>query len=145
MHICATNAIDDERHCVFHCPHLQGLRQQHVELSQDSYDTHEIFKYLLSCATRAQAAFWSLCHMETPHLHGINDTIMRILGKLCMLLPRVFEGNQRHNGARHRPTSDSGVMPTTLEVHNVHLRICPRQAGAFGLPIAILPCSIGKD
>ncbi len=26
---CATTAIDDERHCVFDCPHFQGLRLQH--------------------------------------------------------------------------------------------------------------------
>ncbi len=35
---CATNAIGDERHCVFDCPRFQGLRQQHVEIFQDSHD-----------------------------------------------------------------------------------------------------------
>ncbi len=30
---CATTAISDERHCVFDCPHFQGLRQQHAEIS----------------------------------------------------------------------------------------------------------------
>ncbi len=28
---CATSAIGDERHCVFDCPHFQGLRQQHAD------------------------------------------------------------------------------------------------------------------
>ncbi len=32
---CATNAIGDERHCVFDCPHFQDLRQQHAEIFQD--------------------------------------------------------------------------------------------------------------
>ncbi len=31
---CATNAIGDERHCVFDCPHFQGLRRQHAEIFQ---------------------------------------------------------------------------------------------------------------
>ncbi len=35
---CATNAIGDERHCVFDCPHFQGLRQQHAEIFRDSHD-----------------------------------------------------------------------------------------------------------
>ncbi len=35
---CATNAIGDERHCVFDCPHFQGLRQQHAEVFRDSHD-----------------------------------------------------------------------------------------------------------
>ncbi len=34
---CATNAIGDERHCVFDCPHFQGLRQQHAQIFQDSH------------------------------------------------------------------------------------------------------------
>ncbi len=35
---CATNAIGDERHCLFDCPHFQGLRQQHAEIFRDSHD-----------------------------------------------------------------------------------------------------------
>ena len=35
---CATNTIGDERHCVFDCPHFQGLRQQHAEIFRDSHD-----------------------------------------------------------------------------------------------------------
>ncbi len=35
---CATNAIGDERHCVFDCPHFQGLRQQHAQVFQNSHD-----------------------------------------------------------------------------------------------------------
>ena len=35
---CATNAIGDERHCVFDCLHFQGLRQQHAGIFQDSHD-----------------------------------------------------------------------------------------------------------
>ncbi len=40
---CATNAIGDERHCVFdfemrEFPHFQGLRQEHAEIFQDSHD-----------------------------------------------------------------------------------------------------------
>ncbi len=35
---CATNAVGDERHCVFDCPHFQGLRQQHAEIFRDSHD-----------------------------------------------------------------------------------------------------------
>ncbi len=35
---CATTAIGDERHCVFDCPHFQGLRQQHAEIFRDSHD-----------------------------------------------------------------------------------------------------------
>ncbi len=38
---CAANAIGDERHCVFDCPHFQGLRQllqQCAELFQDFHD-----------------------------------------------------------------------------------------------------------
>ncbi len=35
---CATNAIGDERHCVFDCPHFQGLRQQHAMIFRDSHD-----------------------------------------------------------------------------------------------------------
>ncbi len=35
---CATTAIGDERHCVFDCPHFQGLRQQHAGLFRDSHD-----------------------------------------------------------------------------------------------------------
>ncbi len=38
---CATNAIGDERHCVFDCPYFQGLRQQHTEIFQDSHDAME--------------------------------------------------------------------------------------------------------
>ncbi len=30
---CATTAIGDERHCLFDCPHFQGLRQQHARFS----------------------------------------------------------------------------------------------------------------
>ncbi len=36
--VCATTAIGDERHCVFDCPHFQGLRQQHAQILQDSHD-----------------------------------------------------------------------------------------------------------
>ena len=36
--ICATDAIGDERHCVFDCPHFQSLRQQHAEIFRDSHD-----------------------------------------------------------------------------------------------------------
>ncbi len=32
------DAIGDERHCVFDCPHFQGLRQQHAEIFRDSHD-----------------------------------------------------------------------------------------------------------
>ena len=28
----------DERHCVFDCPHFQGLLQQHAEIFGDSHD-----------------------------------------------------------------------------------------------------------
>ncbi len=35
---CATDAIGDERHCVFDCPHFQGLRQQHAMIFRDSHD-----------------------------------------------------------------------------------------------------------
>ncbi len=35
---CAANAIGDERHCVFDCPHFQGLRQQHAMIFRDSHD-----------------------------------------------------------------------------------------------------------
>ncbi len=35
---CATTAIGDERHCVFDCPHFQGLRQQHAEIFRNSHD-----------------------------------------------------------------------------------------------------------
>ncbi len=35
---CATNAIGDERHCVFDCPHFQGLRQQHAMIFRDSHE-----------------------------------------------------------------------------------------------------------
>ncbi len=35
---CATNAIGDERHCVFDCPHFQGLRQQHAMIFKESHD-----------------------------------------------------------------------------------------------------------
>ncbi len=35
---CATNAIGDACHCLFDCPHLQGLWQQHAEVFQDSHD-----------------------------------------------------------------------------------------------------------
>ncbi len=34
---CATDAIGDERHCVFDCPHFQGLRQQRAQIFQDSH------------------------------------------------------------------------------------------------------------
>ncbi len=36
---CATGAVGDERHCVFNCPHFQGLRLQHTEILQDSIYT----------------------------------------------------------------------------------------------------------
>ncbi len=35
---CATNAIGDERHCVFDCPHFQGLWQQHAMIFRDFHD-----------------------------------------------------------------------------------------------------------
>ncbi len=35
---CATNAIGDERHCVFDCPHFQGLRQRHAMIFKESHD-----------------------------------------------------------------------------------------------------------
>ena len=35
---CAANAIGDERHCVFDCPHFQGFRQQRAEIFRDSHD-----------------------------------------------------------------------------------------------------------
>ncbi len=35
---CASNAIGDERHCVFACPHFQGLRQQHAMIFKESHD-----------------------------------------------------------------------------------------------------------
>ncbi len=35
---CATNAIGDERHCDFDCPHFQSLWQQHAGIFQDSHD-----------------------------------------------------------------------------------------------------------
>ncbi len=35
---CATNAIGDERHCLFDCPHFLGLRQQHAMIFRDSHD-----------------------------------------------------------------------------------------------------------
>ncbi len=35
---CATNAIGDERHCLFDCPHFLGLRQQHALIFRDSHD-----------------------------------------------------------------------------------------------------------
>ncbi len=35
---CATTAIGDERHCVFDCPHFQGLRLQHAEIFRDAHD-----------------------------------------------------------------------------------------------------------
>ncbi len=35
---CATAAIGDERHCVFDCPHFQGLRQQHAAIFRDFHD-----------------------------------------------------------------------------------------------------------
>ncbi len=31
-------AIGDERHCVFDCPHFQGLRLQHAEIFRDSHE-----------------------------------------------------------------------------------------------------------
>ncbi len=34
----ATTAIGDEHHCVFDCPHFQGLRQQHAEIFRYSHD-----------------------------------------------------------------------------------------------------------
>ncbi len=39
---CATNAIGDERHCVFDCPHFQGLRQRHAQTFQDSRSWHAV-------------------------------------------------------------------------------------------------------
>ncbi len=39
---CATNAIGDERHCVFDCPHSQGLRQQHAQMFQDSHEVSHV-------------------------------------------------------------------------------------------------------
>ncbi len=63
---CATNAIDDERHCVFDCPHFQGLRQQHAQIFQDSHDAmrsllcHQDQKYVralvLAIVSEAQTA-----------------------------------------------------------------------------------------
>ncbi len=41
---CATNAIGDERHCVFDCPRFQGLRQQHAGNFEDS---HDAMRYLM--------------------------------------------------------------------------------------------------
>ncbi len=35
---CATNAIGDERHCVFDCLHFQGLPQQHAMIFRESHD-----------------------------------------------------------------------------------------------------------
>ncbi len=32
------SALFDERHCVFDCPHFQGLRKQHAGMFQDSHD-----------------------------------------------------------------------------------------------------------
>ncbi len=47
---CAANAVGDKRHmhCVFDCPHFQGLRQQHAEIVQ-------------SCGTMAASLFKPLC------------------------------------------------------------------------------------
>ncbi len=35
---CASNAVGDERHCVFDCLHFQGLRQQHAETFQEFHN-----------------------------------------------------------------------------------------------------------
>ncbi len=42
-HICADahfvpQMLSEEPHCVFHCPHFQGLWQQHAEIVQESHD-----------------------------------------------------------------------------------------------------------
>ncbi len=33
------------RHCVFDCPHVEDLRQQHAELFQDSHDSVKFFRW----------------------------------------------------------------------------------------------------
>ncbi len=35
---CATDVVGDEIHCVFDCPHFQGLRQQHAAIFQALHD-----------------------------------------------------------------------------------------------------------
>ncbi len=44
---CATNAIGDERHCVFDCPHFQGLRQQHKQHAEIFTDSHDAMRSVM--------------------------------------------------------------------------------------------------
>ncbi len=35
---CTTGAMGDKRHCVYDCPHFQGLWQQHADILHDFHD-----------------------------------------------------------------------------------------------------------
>ncbi len=58
-----TNAIGDERHCVFDCPHFQGLRQQRAGIFQDAMrslmwhkDQKSVRALVLAIVNEAQTA-----------------------------------------------------------------------------------------
>ncbi len=51
--------IGDGRHFVFDCPHFQGLRQKHAQISQDSMRSlmwHKDQKPVLAIVNEAQTA-----------------------------------------------------------------------------------------
>ncbi len=70
------NDIGDERHCVFGCPHFQGLRQQHGEIVQDPHDAMRSFMWhkdqksvcalVLAFVNEAQTARQVRPHMPLP-------------------------------------------------------------------------------
>ncbi len=55
---CATDAVSDERHCVFDCPLFQGLQQHHAEILQDSHDAMRSFVWHKEQKSRQLFVLW---------------------------------------------------------------------------------------
>ncbi len=82
---CTTNAMGQERHCGFDCPHFEGLWQQDAELLQDSHDTlrsfmwHEDQKSVSACAGHCQTALDIMPDSSAWAFRGCMDVVTLLL------------------------------------------------------------------
>ncbi len=107
---CATTAIGDERHCVFDCPHFQGLRQQHAGIFRDSHDAmrsvmwhkdqkfvYSLLQFVLACTADVHKAALSgepmpleYCWQRWYIIRGLYCT--RLVGSYTCLIHCYSQG-----------------------------------------------------
>ncbi len=71
---CATNAIGDERHCLFDCPHFLGLWQRHALIFRDSHDAMRSVMWHKDQKSVCALVLAIVNEAQIPYAHTLKTT-----------------------------------------------------------------------